>query len=141
MKLSKAKLAILNTLASNEYDLSSREILEQITANGQLSTSLSSVYDYVEGLKKDGLIENGISEVVKGKTVLMWRITEAGRTVVKCDKDAESFEAEMIDEPTALLRSIDNLDEKISVLHKLLGVVPVEWEATLNSIIEDLRTP
>ena len=143
MKLSKAKIAILSTLALSQYDMSSREIHETITANGKISTTISSVYDYVDSLKKDGLIENGISDVVNGRTVLMWRITNKGRALVGDSKD-EIVEAEVIDEPeaidepAALLRSIDNLEEKIGTLHKLLPIVTDEMAAVLNSIVEDL---
>jgi len=138
MKLSKAKIQILIALASSQYDKSSREIHETITANGKIQTTLSSIYDYVESLKKDGLIENGISDVVGGKTVLMWKLTDKGVATMYHAK-GEIVEAEAIDEPTALLHSIENLDEKIGTLHKLLPIVTNEMGEILLSIIDDLN--
>ena len=143
MKLSKEKLAILTALVSSKYDMSSREILESTPVDDNMAHTITSIRDYLEILKKDGLIENGISDVVNGRTVLMWRITNKGRALVGDSKD-EIVEAEVIDEPeaidepAALLRSIDNLEEKIGTLHKLLPIVTDEMAAVLNSIVEDL---
>ena len=130
-------MAILNVLSFSEYDMSSKDILDSITGEEKISTTLSSVYGYLEDLKNSGLIENGLSEIVKGKTVLMWKITNNGRALVG-DTKGKTVEVKVIDKPTALLRSIENLDEKINMLRKMMVIVPAEWEVMLNDIIIDL---
>ena len=68
----------------------------------------------------------------------MWKITDKGRAVVASNK-SEIVEAKAVDESTALLRSIENLEEKIGTLHKLLPIVTDEMSEILLSIIDDLK--
>jgi len=134
MKLSKTKLAILTVLASSKYDLSSREIFETLIVINKDFECIPSIANFLENLKNSGYIENGLSEIVNRKTVLMWRVSDTGRALIKSNND-EIVEAES---PTSLFHSIENLDEKIGTLHKLLDIVPDEWVVLLNGIIDDL---
>ena len=139
MKITKEKLAILIALSLSTYDLSSREIFEAIVASDKIPAAIfTSASGDLDELKKDGLIENGLSEIVNRKTVLMWKITDKGRAVVASNK-SEIVEAKAVDESTALLRSIENLEEKIGTLHKLLPIVTDEMSEILLSIIDDLK--
>ena len=130
-------MAILRLLAISKFDMSSSEILEAVPVDDKMAHTITSIRDHLESLKNSGCIENGLSEIVKGKTVLMWKITDNGRVLVSGNK-SKIVEVEAIDEPAALLHSIENLDEKINMLRKMMAVVPAEWEAMLNEIIDDL---
>ena len=171
MKLSQKQKLVLNAMIDSEYDQSSREIHDHIimpNAEGIDIGPISSMYDCMDALKKIGFVENGISNIVRGKTVLMWRLTDAGRKFVLTDISAsvpfdqrvigdaiedkafvaERYEADAVktafdDLVNAIVSSLPkrepkDVELKIETLERLMPIVSDDITDVLKDIIADL---
>ena len=76
---------ILSILKANTgHELTCRNLLNEMSAqeHGQFTGGGIAIARTMEELKKKGLIENGISVIVKGKTQLTWKLAKQKKTTV-----------------------------------------------------------
>lgn len=116
--MNKKTKTILQILNASKEAISTRDIYDQMEPKEQgLFGGYESVSKTLCTLKKHrGIVENGISEIFNGRTVLTWLITQSGKKLLEQEyatettpPDATEAGIEMVEEADEILMN-DSID-------------------------------
>lgn len=74
------QLLLLGILYQEDYSITTREVFDKLTDGDKTKFSgmIENASSVLVNLRKAGLVENGVSEIINGQTRLTWRITDKG---------------------------------------------------------------